>query len=215
MSEIPIFILDLFQLISLFLFVLIVIVMIMVTLINFILLCKYTGQIISFVDDYKNIQIKRLGLAKTHMSMIEKAGNYIAHWDLICEDELGNQYIIYTNKFKDDPKLTDKIKSVESMLLNNMILEGNRSVFIEYKDNLPWKYKRDKMYDLQRLIPLSSIVEIFSENLQNKYNVVDYNCFHNCKKTVESFCQIDNPYFSIKQKYYTLPNLLTDIVNVI
>ena len=190
--------------------------MIMVVLVNFILLCKYTGQVISLVDDYDKILITKIGLAKTHMSLISKAGNYIAHWDLLCEDDVGNQYIIYTHKFNnEDENIKHKIKKIDSILFNSMALEGNRSVFIDRRQNIPWKYKQDRIFELNRSIPLPTVVEVFSINLQNKYNVLDYNCFHNCRKTVENFGQIENPYFNIKQKKFTFNNLLVDLFKVI
>lgn len=185
------------------------VITIIVFLLEFQLVCKYTNRIIDRTNNFENVMIKSIAIGKTHLSALTMPLKRLAHWDILCFDTNGELYVVYTNKEKGITNF--------NVFINGIEYDGNRSIFIDKASNLRWKYRIDshKIYQLQKPISLFKIAREFSNNLMKPYHALNYNCFHNCRKTIQSISGkwIENKTFDLVTIMSDVPSAIHNFVN--
>ena len=179
--------------------IILIVLVITVFLIEVQLVCCYTNSIYTFVEDVK---IVKIGIAKTHMSAFKKSGKYLAHWDIICQDENGNYYFVYATKPL-KKNLGQKCITEES----DVVFRGTRTVYIQAYDKMNWKYKVNKLYTADTT--LFEVAKEYNKQLSQKYNVLYNNCYHSARKTINTF----HPN-AIQKKEFTLVKTIVDLKNI-
>ena len=198
------------QHLEIFIYTIILIVLLVTVIVIFLLevqlICWYTNSIYTFVDD---IEIVKIGIAKTHMSAFKKSGKYLAHWDIVCQDKDGNYYFVYATKpLKESKKkeLKDSLRCISDV--NDIEFKGTRCVYIQAYDKMKWKYKVSKLYPVKASI--YTIAKEYNKQLSQKYNALYNNCYHTARKTINVFHKN-----AIKNKEFTLIKTLVDLKNIV
>ena len=194
------------QHLEIFIYTIILIVLLITIIVIFLLevqlICWYTNSIYTFVDD---VEIVKVGIAKTHMSAFKKSGKYLAHWDIVCQDKDGNYYFVYATKpLKESKKRNLRCISDE----NDIEFKGTRCVYIQAYSKMKWKYKISELYDVNT--SLYTIAKEYNKQLSQKYNALYNNCYHSARKTINVFHKN-----AIKNKEFTLIKTLVDLKNIV
>lgn len=180
--------------------IVLLVLIISVFLIEVQLVCCYTNSIYTFVEDVK---IVKIGIAKTHMSAFKKSGKYLAHWDIVCQDENGNYYFVYATKpLKKD--IGQKCITEES----EVVFKGTRTVYIQSREKMGWKYKITKLFTTDTT--LFEVAKEYNKQLSQKYNALYNNCYHSARKTINTFHEN-----AIQKKEFTLIKTIADLKNIV
>ena len=209
------------QHLEIFIYTIILIVLLVTIICIFLLevqlICWYTNSIYTFVDD---VEIVKIGIAKTHMSAFKKSGKYLAHWDIVCQDKDGNYYFVYATKPlnlqanpRGDPLKESKKRELKDSLRcisdeNDIEFKGTRCVYIQAYSKMKWKYKISELYSVNTT--LYTIAKEYNKQLSQKYNALYNNCYHSARKTINVFHKN-----AIKNKEFTLIKTLVDLKNIV
>lgn len=194
------------QHLEIFIYTIILIVLLVTIICIFLLevqlICWYTNSIYTFVDD---VEIVKVGIAKTHMSAFKKSGKYLAHWDIVCQDKDGNYYFVYATKPLKESKKRD-LRCISDE--NDIEFKGTRCVYIQAYSKMKWKYKISELYAVNTT--LYTIAKEYNKQLSQKYNALYNNCYHTARKTINVFHKN-----AIKNKEFTLIKTLVDLKNIV